>query len=225
MAILQPPAIIPARQQYTDYALSDGNTWWSWWDERTEQPMGCPDEGWKLHIGGTKDNAERILNAVAPRLQRLEIHHKFARDTDILDTANGTQAGKWFVAYPWSLAHAIQATCAIDQVLAGLFQGAGHQDLTEPVPGDRPVGQTVVYTRYGQFKRGSYILGADRGRPVVDNRSQSRPSHVADPWPVCRGLLAGAPPPTDRLPVALREQFPVYTSAERAAFDRLEGSE
>ncbi len=196
--------------------------WWGWVDDDGAD-IPIPDEGWKLHIGGNEHNAPELVRAIAPVLQASDIFHKIADSTAMITYGGDTQAGKWFVAYPWSLAHAIRAVCAIDQIVGGRFPGQGHQELTHTVPGDQPVGQTVVYTRYGQFKRGDYILGPNRGRAVVDDRSRPRPDHIQDLWPVCRGLLAGAPPPIDRLPVYLREQFPVYTSVERAAVDRTGG--
>lgn len=203
--------------------------WWQWLGPDTDEHdvdsrhVGeiMPDEGWKLHIGATAQTAQEIYNRVAPRLFELGMPHKVLENTETLERPSGDQTGKWFVVYPWSLAHGIRAVCAIDQVMGGGSHEPRHQELTVTIAGDQPVGRTVVYARYGQFGSGDYILGPNRGPAIYDDRSRPCPNHVTNLWPVCQGLMGGAPPRIDRLPLMLREQFPVYTSVERAAFDRL----
>lgn len=71
-------------------------------DEKSEE---LPIQGWKIHISSSVANAENILKAVVPILERRNICFKFALDMNVLQFLNSKQwsrqgAGKFITIYP-----------------------------------------------------------------------------------------------------------------------------
>lgn len=217
MAVLRPPEPVGPLID-TAYTTDMSRSWWRWVDG-DNRPVPFPDEGWKLHIGGTVDSAPGIVAQVAPVLQRMQIFHKVAHSTEMLASQTGTQEGKWFVAYPWSVLQAFEAVHEIDRCLDRLYPAADYQDLAIPVPHDRKVGRTVVYARYGQNREGGKILGSNGGS-IADLRTQYKPVHIRDYWD-SHYVGVGAGIPTHEWPLQFRHAFPRYNEEQaRAVYGR-----
>jgi len=208
-----------------DY-ITMGDGWWRWMGPDTDDDLDSPcvgedfpDEGWKLHIGGKPENAQAIYNAVAPRLFELPMAHKVRPDTEPLTRLTGEAAGKWLVAYPRHLMHAFAAVSLIDREIRLLYSGQGRGDLAMPVGNDIPVGDTIVYSRYGGF-RWDCVRG-ENGGLVADSREGFKPGWISNPWGEFSGIAgritSGAP---TLLPAGLAHPFPTYNPDEKREAER-----
>ena len=207
------------RFEYTTY----GNGWFQWAGPETEndEPLGnnFPDEGWKLHIGGTPDNAQTIYDAVADDLIRLKMGHKVLPSTEALEQRTGEDAGKWLVAYPRSMMHALWAIKMIDDGVRRAFPGAGRETLAIPVANEIPVGQTVVFARYGSFRHN--VVRRPDGAFEADSRTVARPGWIANPWGRFNELAVAVEGPSPTVfPAEWAQPFPVYSPDLKAAARR-----
>ncbi len=201
---------MPRLRRNGQYGFMDG---WFWWLSSDPRGQRLTDEGWKLHIGGTPETAQGILDVVAPELQRLQVLHKVLPKTEGFATQTGAQAGKWFCAYPCSIIDSFSVVLQIDEVIRSQFPGCSREDLTIRVPNDLPVGNTVVYARYGS-NRYRALFGPN-GSIVPDNRNVAKPSHIPDPW---QRFSRQLPELEERgrasFPADWSDQFPVYSEEE-----------
>lgn len=145
---------------------------WVYW--KPDEVTMC-SEGWKLHVGGKTNNAQQILTKVLPALQVLEIAHKFLPDTESFGHQTDEQAGKWFTVYPSSVSQAFMAVSAIDDMLPGYSR----ENDAVAIKGDKPVGRTLVYTRYGGYS--DRVVRNEVGKLVSDSVTE-KPSWIDDPW-------------------------------------------
>lgn len=173
-----------------------------------------PDEGWKLHVGGTAATAQQILDVAAPVLQSMNMPHKVLRNTDEFANFTGEQSGKWFAAYPNSIISAFLAVYRIDEEIRRVRPRWNHASATTNIPFDRPVGSTVMYARYGAYRLD--VLKGPLG-PVVDNRLQTKPAYIRDPW---IGYNQMASSYTGVAPLHYFEPFPKYSQADVKALER-----
>ena len=201
---------MPSLKRKGRYGQMEG---WYWWLSTDPRGQRLTNEGWKLHIGGNPNTAQDILDVVAPALQRLQILHKVLPRTESFETQTGTQTGKWFCAYPCSIIDAFSAVLEIDDAIRGRFPGSGRGDLAIEVPNEIPVGDTVVYTRYGS---NSYkaLLGPD-GTVIPDNKGVTMPSHITNPWDrFGRQLPELQATGRASFPANWQDGFPVYSAEQ-----------
>jgi hypothetical protein len=139
-------------------------------------PMG--EEGWKLHVSATPQNAQQMAAEVLPKLRDANIHHKVVFSTEKLKGLrwDETQRGKFITIYPKDLEEAKRIVKLLDEVLAGT-------GLEGPViKGEKAVGSSgLVYTRYGGFTKKTTTDPS--GNEVKDVRGQVKPDWMTeDPW-------------------------------------------
>lgn len=155
---------------------------WRWYSRRPD----IKDEGWKLHVSGNVGNAAQILGAVLPVLRAHNIAHKFLLTSAEVALQNGDaqQQGKMLAVYPDDIGQAFNIVGWIDGALNGQAARAG----SPPIANEIPVGNTVVYTRYGAYN--SSVYDPINLRYVDDPIGQTHPGWIQNPWP---GYPAVAP--------------------------------
>lgn len=169
-----PTLLIPAADMQ-HYQASVG---WSWYQPRF-QAGNIRDEGWKLHVSCNAGNAAQILPLVLPILRNHNIAHKFlpTRAEVTRNDANAQQQGKVLAIYPDDIVQAFNIVGWIDNALAGHAIRAG----SPVIANELPVGNTVVYARYGAYA--SSILDPNTGNYVNDPIGQTHPAWIQNPWP------------------------------------------
>ncbi|MGW1680392.1 class III lanthionine synthetase LanKC [Saccharopolyspora sp. NPDC002376] len=144
-----------------------------------------PDQGWKIHISATPENAERVLSAVAQHCFREGIAFKFLRTARLvraysLKYAPRSASGKLITLYPVDDAE-LQAT--IDALAEALAGERGPYILS-----DLRIGTGPAFVRYGGFapkycftENGEQVLAIERpdGTLVPDDR---RPFFTTPDW-------------------------------------------
>ncbi|MFF3855495.1 class III lanthionine synthetase LanKC [Micromonospora sp. NPDC002575] len=116
-----------------------------------------PQQGWKIHVSATLDNAERVLDAVWDYCVPRGLSFKFLRGPRTLLLRNSKYAsrsasGKFVTIYPHDTAELELACKELDALLAG---EAGPYILS-----DLRYGAGPVHVRYGGFAR-RYCLSPD----------------------------------------------------------------
>ncbi|WP_432958679.1 class III lanthionine synthetase LanKC [Micromonospora haikouensis] len=116
-----------------------------------------PQQGWKIHVSATLDNAERVLDAVWDYCVPRGMSFKFLRGPRTLLLRNSKYAsrsasGKFVTIYPQDTAELELACKELDALLAG---EAGPYILS-----DLRYGAGPVHVRYGGFAR-RYCLSPD----------------------------------------------------------------
>ncbi len=187
---------------------------WMEWMDHQEVWDGMADEGWKLHVGGTPENAQTILNAVAPIFRQRRMHHKFLPNTEEFANLTGTQVGKWFAAYPGNVIEAFLAVHAVDEAIRRIDGTWNHATATINIPCEKQVGGTVVYARYGAYRLDA-MMGPNG--PIADNRSQVKPPHIRDPWFNFNNMASSY---NGVAPRYYFEPFPRYSQAQTEALNR-----
>jgi tRNA A-37 threonylcarbamoyl transferase component Bud32 len=166
-----------------------------------------PQQGWKLHLSATVDNAEEMLARVLPILRNGQIPFKVAASRARLAALNDgsggmTQVGKFMTIYPRDDAQAVLCATALDEATRGLAGPA--------IPTDRPlVAGSAIYYRYGSF--GTQLMQmpwgevlsaliAPDGMPVPDARGLEYvpPTWVHDPF-LAAGVAKPLPAREDRI--------------------------
>ncbi|UVS78119.1 class III lanthionine synthetase LanKC [Actinokineospora sp. UTMC 2448] len=170
----------------TGWASADMGTW------RVLRPDGArtPDQGWKIHVSATLDNAEKVLAIVADHCFGARVAFKHLRGRSILLARNAKYAprsasGKLVTVYPADDNQLAELLVGLAPRLAGF---AGPYILSDLRYGDGP-----LYVRYGGFVErwvesdGARVLalrGPD-GELVPDERT---PTFRVPPWvelPAC----------------------------------------
>jgi hypothetical protein len=148
--------------------------------------IDLPEQGWKIHVSGTPDNAVTVLDTVWEFCVAHSLSFKFLRSIEILRYVNSKNAsrassGKLITIYPQNQ----QQLDLVLSELAGLLAGTrGPHILSDLRWQDGP-----LYLRYGAFLSRyctlpdtddivESITGPD-GRPVPDVR---RPIFQVPPW-------------------------------------------
>lgn len=146
------------------------------WDMYQPEQPHTVDQGWKIHVSATHDNAERVLEIVADHCLRARVPFKHLRGRSLLNAMNSKYAprpagGKFIAVYPRDEAEFADCARELGERLAG---SDGPYILTDCRWGEGP-----VHFRYGAFRErwcwtddGAHVLaltGAD-GRLVPDRR-------------------------------------------------------
>lgn len=133
-------------------------------DWRLHFPLDAqlPDQGWKVHVSATLDNAERVLDVVLAYCSEHGVAVKFLRSRHLLLMRNAKYAhrgssGKLLTLYPRDEAELERVLEELDPLLAG-----------EPGPyvlSDLRWRRGPLYVRYGGFAE-RYCL-SETGEPVL----------------------------------------------------------
>src|SRR5579883_1251233 len=158
-------AVFPVvgRQPPTGWTACASGDWW----HVNPDAHQLPDQGWKIHVSATLENAERVLDLVWEYCVHERIAFKFIRGPRLLLLRNAKYAdragsGKLVTIYPVDEA-------VLERVLAAL----GELLRDEPGPyilSDLRYGDGPLYVRYGGFA----------ARRCLDPSGQLVPA-IADP--------------------------------------------
>ena len=149
---------------------------WHWYAKRMSM-ASIRDEGWKLHVSANANTAQAILDLTLRDLRKGRIAHKVLGSTEALDNQRGgIQTGKFFCIYPDSIEQAFVIVSELDRCLNNVV---GRHDVP-CIIGDKWVGRTVVYARYGAYN--ARIWDPIRQLLVGDSIGKTKPDWVEDPW-------------------------------------------
>ncbi|MEL3946624.1 MULTISPECIES: class III lanthionine synthetase LanKC N-terminal domain-containing protein [Streptomyces] len=146
------------------------------WDMYQPDEPHTPDQGWKIHVSATHDNAAQVLEIVADHCLRARVPFKHLRGRAVLDAMNSKYAprpagGKFIAVYPRDEAEFADCARELDERLAG---SDAPYILTDCRWGEGP-----VHFRYGAFRErwcwtddGAHVLALtdSDGRLVPDRR-------------------------------------------------------
>ncbi|GCD44726.1 class III lanthionine synthetase LanKC [Streptomyces paromomycinus] len=118
------------------------------WVSLCPRAADLPDQGWKIHVSATPDNAGKVLDAVQGYCTQHAIPYKFLRGLDVLRRRNGKygdrgSSGKFVTVYPRD-----------EALLSTVLQELGDELDGEPGPyilSDLRWRQGPLYVRYGGF--------------------------------------------------------------------------
>jgi hypothetical protein len=196
-------------------AVPDG-----WWTSRTSEWLVCqpfdvqpPDQGWKIHVSATLENAERVLERVWDFCVGARVPFKFLPDRVSLHLRNAKYAprggsGKAATIYPADDRQLEAVLCGLDPLLSG-----------EPGPyilSDLRWNGGPLYVRYGGFAQrrcrdetGELVpaIATPGGELVPDRRDPTfyLPSWVRLPDFLADALEARTAPALDDVPYEFDE--------------------
>lgn len=172
------------------------------WTHWSPPDARAPDQGWKVHVSASLDNAAHVLAVVAGAAAELRVpfKHLAGRRTFLLahdKHANRVQSGKFCALYPADEDHARQVLTRLEADLAGID---GPFVLTDRRFGD----STCVSYRYGAFRghtrvdaEGHHVerMVAPDGTEVDDERRPEfrLPPGVTDPFQRTRKASENGP--------------------------------
>lgn len=118
-----------------------------WW-HLLPDGHGLPEQGWKIHVSATPQDAERVLDLVWETCAGAGLPFKFLRSRGLLFLRNSKYAerggsGKFATVYPRDDEELERAAALLGKALDGT---AGPYILS-----DLRIGQGPVYVRYGSF--------------------------------------------------------------------------
>lgn len=133
-----------------------------------------PDQGWKIHISATLDNALCILETVSAILISHNVVFKHVASKELLQLmyskhGNRTSAGKFIVVYP------TDETCFTD-LLMKLYDALKDFEKGPYILSDKCWKNSNIYFRYGGFRKmftstGELAIRNKAGELVPDNRT------------------------------------------------------
>jgi serine/threonine protein kinase len=173
-----------------------------------------PEQGWKLHVSATILTAGRILEIIAPFLEKQKALYKAPVSLKELKKLNSgvfydyTQIGKFITIYPQNDEQAVYLAERLHQLTYQIPAPAIPYDLKF-----KP--ESCVYYRYGAFRvneikqpDGTYILAMrdPHGNLIPDTRNGEKPFPDWVTNPFTRAQDAGAPrgTPLERELIVLR---------------------
>ncbi|MBV7321351.1 class III lanthionine synthetase LanKC [Bacillus halotolerans] len=131
------------------------------------------EQGWKIHISATMNNAQDILKVVSQIIFKHQIPFKHIKDKQSLFNMNSkhgnrTSSGKFIAIYPSS-----------DNMFFGLlnelYEELKHYENGPYILNDKSWKDSNIYYRYGAFKniyneRGELCIKDENGNLIPDNR-------------------------------------------------------
>ncbi|AKU14959.1 class III lanthionine synthetase LanKC [Luteipulveratus mongoliensis] len=161
---------------YYDLPVTDSSDWptelpTGWvtrdsgeWIFRQPVAFPMPEQGWKVHVSATLDNAEDILKAVESYCHRAGLAYKFIRSRTLLLRRNSkagdrTASGKFVAIYPTDEAALERTLTELDAVIGGR---EGPRILT-----DLRFRSGPLYVRYGAFVKMTTTDADGREVPAV----------------------------------------------------------
>ncbi|WP_051450291.1 class III lanthionine synthetase LanKC [Actinospica robiniae] len=141
---LTPPFPQVRRPAPAGWSAGPNGDWW----HVLPDGHGLPEQGWKIHVSATPQDAERVLDLVWETCAAARLPFKFLRSRGMLFLRNSKYAerggsGKFVTVYPRDEDELERAVALLDQALAGT---PGPYILS-----DLRVGAGPVYVRYGSF--------------------------------------------------------------------------
>ena len=145
----------PAESSENDFSLVHGDLPEGWerslgseWAVFTPPDPGIPEQGWKVHVSATLDNAEELLRTVFDYCVERRIMFKFIRSLRVLQRRNSkygdrSASGKFITIYPRDEAHLERILCELDELIGG---APGPYILSDLRWRSGP-----LYVRYGGF--------------------------------------------------------------------------
>ncbi|MEO1658539.1 MAG: hypothetical protein AAFR65_12525 [Pseudomonadota bacterium] len=186
-----------------NYMFFPGTRWYMPTDLDTQ---GTASEGWKLHIVARAEDAQTTLDAICENvLYPDRVAHKFWQNTDPITDENDRNGGKWFVVYPNSILHAFRLCTEITIIMRFL----GLAPAPRPIPHELQITPWVC-TRYGSYSFHGVQDGQGGWR--ADNRMESHPPHINNPWGQYAQYAQGSENMT--LDPSMVGSFPSYTMRE-----------
>ncbi|MFI5758065.1 class III lanthionine synthetase LanKC [Streptomyces sp. NPDC051569] len=165
------------------------------WTVCTPPVLDIPDQGWKIHVSASPDNAEHLLDLVAPYCAEHGLFFKYINDRDTLSRRGSkygdrTASGKFITLYPRDEEVLERTLTELEELVGGT-----------PAPyilSDLRWGKGPLFVRYGAF-----VLKMTRGQhgtpvpAIVDPRGElvpdlRRPSFRPPEWVTLPGFLADA---------------------------------
>lgn len=144
------------------------------WHHYIPADRGTPDQGFKVHVSATFENASEILSAVVPILSRERVAFKFLADVRILDFINSqgmprSACGKFMTIYPRSLD---QFKTLIETLHEATRKFSGPYILSDK----RYPDSKVLFYRYGAFRSLSRLnVFGEREQYLRDKDGQLTP--------------------------------------------------
>lgn len=165
------------------------------WTVCTEPGITVPDQGWKVHVSASPDNAESLLDIVSPYCAEHLLMFKYINNRDILSRRGSkygdrTASGKFITIYPPNTESLERTLRDLDELIGGT-----------PAPyilSDLRWGKGPLFVRYGGFvlklaraENGALVPAIENpdGELVPDER---RPSFRPPAWVTLPDCLAEA---------------------------------
>jgi hypothetical protein len=168
-----------------DFGLSQWQTPQEWvrtgndnWVMLAPQDASLPVQGWKIHVSGCLENAERLIEDIWAFAIEREIAFKFLRSRRVVLARNAKYAprggsGKLVTLYPADEAELERACCDLAARLAG-----------EPGPyilSDLRLGAGPVHVRYGGFRPRHCVDATGETVPAIEDASGALVPDVRGP--------------------------------------------
>lgn len=131
------------------------------------------EQGWKIHVSATMNNAQDILEVVSQIMFKHQIPFKHIKDKQSLFNMNSkhgnrTSSGKFIAIYPSS-------NNMFFRLLNELYEELKHYENGPYILNDKSWKDSNIYYRYGAFKniyneRGELCIKDENGNLIPDNR-------------------------------------------------------
>ncbi|MES5397972.1 class III lanthionine synthetase LanKC [Bacillus amyloliquefaciens] len=131
------------------------------------------EQGWKIHVSATMNNAQDILEVVSQIIFKHQIPFKHIKDKQSLFNMNSkhgnrTSSGKFIAIYPSS-------NNMFFRLLNELYEELKHYENGPYILNDKSWKDSNIYYRYGAFKniyneRGELCIKDENGNLIPDNR-------------------------------------------------------
>ncbi|WP_314711791.1 class III lanthionine synthetase LanKC [Propionibacterium acidifaciens] len=191
---------LPRDRDWTSWSLSTGNGW-----EYVMPPgMNMPEQGWKIHVSATMENAQKLLGDVASYCHASAVPFKFLPTrTELMRTnmkyAHRGGSGKFITIYPDDDEQCARIAAELDAIIGG---AEGPYILSDIRYHGGP-----VYLRYGGFRPLLMRSRTDELSPAIRNPSGELVED--DRQPVFR------PPEWVQIPDFIRAQMDALNSGDR----------
>jgi class III lanthionine synthetase len=176
-----------SRFEVSDYSVPEGwrRTERDVWVGLHPTRITVPDQGWKIHVSSTPENAEDILKTVWDFCVDHEIPFKFLRSSDIhlinnSKYASRSSSGKLITIYP---CHDNHFDLLLTDLARALDGNAGPYILSDLRWGAGP-----LYLRYGAFQMRYCISRAGERIPAIEDSigrlvpDIRQPTFYVPPW-------------------------------------------
>lgn len=157
------------------------------WKLYTNIESVMPEQGWKIHISATLDNAQEILTKVSRILLEKKISFKHVANEGFLQlmnskTGNRSSSGKFIAIYP-------PDEEKFATLLDELYESVKNIEKGPYILSDKCWKDSNVYFRYGGFKKmftdtGLLAIKDENGKLIPDNRTPYYriPEFVQEPF-------------------------------------------
>ncbi|SDC78225.1 class III lanthionine synthetase LanKC [Shouchella lonarensis] len=151
--------------------IDDENSIWRYYECKDKS---LPDQGWKIHVSSTMNDAEQILKDVREVLIQYKVAFKHIKNKEILlnmndKSANRGSSGKFIAIYPKDDSEFLFLLDALREKIQSYEKGPY-------ILNDKRWKDSNVYYRYGGFSsmyndKGELCVKDDQGNLVIDERT------------------------------------------------------